>query len=214
MIKISNIIEELFENNQWLAFGIQNKLLNLSQVAKFLLPVISTRAKKEVSEASILMAISRLQHKYSKKHTHLPNFKIENLSINTDLTITTYNKSPQTHKDINNFYGYLQKHNEFITVAEGLKEINIIFPSKYKSTLKTKILTKPKNLTNDVSAIIIQYSSTYLEIPGFLMFASQQLYMQNINIFEISSTATELIFFIDKKCSKLAFETLLKFLGR
>ncbi len=211
MLKISDHIEDIINNNKWISFGISSNLLNLSQLAKFIKPQIEARSKKNVTESSILMALSRYSKKHQAKHKHLPDFKIENLSINSDINIRTYPKTKELNKTINSI---LNTTTEFVTLSEGLTEINLIYSQKIESQITKKLSQKPKFTKKNLSALIIQFNSEYIQVPGFVFFILQQLYIQNINIIEITSTNTELIFYLEKTNSKLAFDTLFQFVGR
>ncbi|HEY7817166.1 MAG TPA: hypothetical protein VIG29_03030, partial [Vicinamibacteria bacterium] len=64
MKKIADAIEEVIEGNPALAFGIHHRLMNLTQLARFLRPSVEAQTRKEVSDAAVLMSLSRLQRKW------------------------------------------------------------------------------------------------------------------------------------------------------
>ena len=65
MKKISEAVETLIEGHQGLRFGFHHRLLNLSQLARFLRPSIEAQTHKEVTESAVLMNLSRLSRRGS-----------------------------------------------------------------------------------------------------------------------------------------------------
>ena len=51
----------------------------------------------------------------------------------------------------------------------------------------------------DIAALMIKIPKEYLEISGMFQYFVQRLTLQSVNILEISSTYTELIFYINKE---------------
>ena len=79
------------------------------------------------------------------------------------------------------------------------------------SSLSDFLSVEPKNLESGISAITLKYSEEYIDVPGFLFFVIQQLYLQNVSIVDVSSTFTELTIFLKTSEAKLAFDTLYPF---
>jgi len=75
--------------------------------------------------------------------------------------------------------------------------------------MKEELLTTiPKFKSPNISGVSIKFNEKYSEIPGLLYYIIQQITLQNINIIEISSTFTELIIYVEKKDTRLAFDTI------
>lgn len=68
-----------------------------------------------------------------------------------------------------------------------------------------KILNKEKNL---VALTIIFTADDFLHTPGVIFNAVRKLAWDNINIYEIVSTMTELTFILSKKDSMKAYDVL------
>ena len=66
MLRISEAVEEIIETHPALRFGFYHGLMNLTKVARFLRPSIEARTKKEVTDAAVLMNLSRLQKKLAR----------------------------------------------------------------------------------------------------------------------------------------------------
>lgn len=208
MIKISDAIKEVIDNNQILRFGFYHHLLNLTQVANFIKPLIESRAKKTVNSSAILMNLSRLQQTIDKISPKIEKYKIENITVSSNMCTQTFQKNPELHEQINDVYKQIQNENGYIVINEGISEITIIFDKSFKERISEKIKIEAIYENNDVSALGIKFDKKYADIPGLLYFLIQQVTLQNINILEVSSTYTQLTLYINQKDTKLAFDTI------
>lgn len=204
MTRISEILEKMLHNDQQLAFFLSNRLLNLSQFANYIQPMIASQKKEAVSHGAIVMALSRLQKKTIAKQQQ-NYFKISKISLHTDLCTLSFNKSPSTHLKIQHLHNAAIAGQVYFTISESISEITII--SKRDFILNQRLPT-PKYKHMQLSAIAVQFDPKYLSIPGVMTSIMRKLTMQNINFIEMASTCTEMTFFIDQADMKLAFDTL------
>ncbi|MDD4289690.1 MAG: hypothetical protein PHH83_00235 [Patescibacteria group bacterium] len=207
MLKIKDSIKDLIENNSFFQFGIYYKLLNLTRVAKFTKPHIQARTKKGVTENAILMCLSRIQGE-TKRKIKDSDFKIENLTIHSNLCTMTFYKTKLIHEKINKIYSKIMLNGNFMTISEGTNETTIIFEDKFLTDIKKSTNEKPKYIKEKISSLCIKFNSKYLSTPGLLYLILQQIALQNINIIELSSTETEIILYLETKDIKNAFDTI------
>jgi hypothetical protein len=210
MKKVSDAIREIVFNSPFLRFGFQYELLNLTQLAKFIQPLVEARIKKEVTPGAIVMSLSRLgrEGEKTKKSKKDEFFKIDNLVVHSDLIIVTVYKTAANHREVNNLYRKVQKAGGIMTVTEGLTEITIIFQSRFASAAQEILQEEAKRIEKNISSLSVKFDDTYLDTPGFLYAVLRQIAMQGINIIELSSTATEFILYLADKDIQLAFDTL------
>lgn len=208
MIKIPDVIRDIISGSSFLQFGLSHRLLNLSQLAESIKPLVETRAKKDVQKSTLLMNLSRIQRQYQKTMPRLADHRIDNLTISANLCILSYAKSRQTHDKISRFYDQVQKDNAYITVTEGTREITLIVDNRYSDQLEAAINEQPIYKNTTISAIGVSFDEAYVQAPGFIYYVVQQLTLQGINIIEISSTYTQLILYVNQQDTKLAFETI------
>ena len=74
-----------------------------------------------------------------------------------------------------------------------------------------KIFNKEQGL---VALTIVFTSDDFLHTPGIIFNAVRKLAWDNINIYEIVSTMTELTFILNKKDSMKAYDVLQEMVGR
>jgi len=169
---------------------------------------VEVRSKKDVSKTAILMALSRMQKRMEVITPKYNKFKVDNISIASDLCIVTYKNNPYVHQMINRLYRHIQKQKGYITITRGMKEVTAIFDKEFLPSVKRIIKEEPTVTSEEIASIGITFDEKYVQQPGLLYSILQQITIQNINVVEIASTYTEFILYIDKKHVKLAFDTL------
>lgn len=209
MLKISDAVRDLITGHPFLSFGFQHKLLNLSQVARFLKPQIEARTQKEVQESAVLMSISRLQNKLADEQTvELPDFFLDKVSIHSDLCSLTLRKSEASHKALNKLFTMIQQQGGFLTITEGMSEITVILENEHYEEAREWLMEKPILENRMIASVTAKFSKRYLNTPGLLYRILHQVTMQNINLVEVASTATEFSIFIHQDDVELAFDSL------
>lgn len=204
MARMSEILEKMVENDAQLAFYMSNKLLNLSQFANYVKPIIETRINKPVETPAIIMALSRLQKKTIKKFDK-QKFKVSRVSMHTDLCTLSFNKTPSTHQKIQRLHNLAISENVYFVLSESTFEVTIISKKEF---IENQEMPIPKYEHMNLSAIAVQFDPKYLSIPGVMSSVMHKLSLQHINFIEMTSTCTEMIFYIDHSDLKLAFETI------
>lgn len=208
MQKISDALKDIIRENTFFEFGLSNRILNLSQLAKFLQPLIESRLHRETQTSAIVMSLSRLQKNFEKNYPMKGDFEIENISIQSHLATLTFEKTPEIYEKINIAHNAIQKQNEYFLISESTSEITIMVDKKLAPTIAKIVENKPKYQNNNISSICVKFNENYSNIPGILYALMQKLTLQNINLIEIASTYTEFIFFVDNEDVYLSFETL------
>jgi aspartokinase len=215
VIKISEAIQDIISNSDQLLFGFHHQLLNLSQVARFIQPLVEARTQKRVRVSAILMNLSR-RHQQWAQHPFHPQqqFYIDKINIHTDLCSFTLVKTSQSHRELNRLYAEVQKRDGFMTITEGISEITTIVESE-NFALATQWMTEPIRLVNqDIASVGVKFHEKFIEVPGLLYMILQTVTLQHINIVELASTATEFIIYIDQKDIYLAFDAILSKFGK
>lgn len=214
MIRISDAIDEIVGQNALLQFGFSERLLNLSQVAKFIQPLIEARTKKTVRTTAILMQLSRMQRRFKKINAALNDFGIETITIYSNLCSLTFFKTEKLHLKINQLLDFIQERKGYITITEGVGEITLILDQVYFAKAEQLFTEKPRNVTREIASVGIKFHEKYATTPGLLYRILQQVTLQNINLVEISSTYTEFILYVNQSEVNLAFDTLFNTFGK
>jgi len=207
MFSIRKAIQDIILNNTILTFGMAHKLLNITQTAKWIKPVVEARTKKEVSDIAVIMSLNRLAKNYEKLVPDMKDMKLDRISILSELCALTYLREQSSPEKISALFQSLlaQGHN---TVSLGVNEITLICKDNLKNEVQCIMNTTPLFEKRDLAAIIIQFDRKYVEDVGFVYGIIQLLTLQHINIWEFSSTYTELILYVEETDARLTFDTL------
>ncbi len=213
--KVSLALSEVLNSNPHLQLGLHHRLFNLSQLARFLTPILRARIGRKVQASAITMALSRHQRDLPKSfRPKEERFHLDKLSVHSGLCVVTVEKTREAQRQAHALYSKLEKQRHYFTLTEGLTQITLIFDFEALASVES-ILTVPLVARHaSVGALTVAFPKHYIRTPGFLYLVLQQVAVQGINIIEIASTATELILYLDRKDVRLAFDTLYqRFMG-
>lgn len=209
MLKISDTIKQLLQESPILQFGFSQKLFNLTQLAKFIQQPLETRLQKEIQPSAITMNLSRLQ---KTVHSHIPIkeiFTVNSISVRNNLATVTYPLTPKIEQLMQDIETESLKNRLYFTVTHSTSEITVCCERSILQIIHKKLShTRPKYKNESISALRVNFSEAAAHSAGLIYLLVQTLNLQGINIVEIASTYTEIIFFIETKDIKLGFSTL------
>jgi aspartokinase len=209
MIRISEAVEAIVESHSALRFGFYHGLLNLTKVARFLRPSIEARTKKEVTDAAVLMNLSRLQKKLARlPQSGRETLLLDKITIQSGLCAATVDKSPTSHRELNRVFTRIQSKSGFITVTEGMRQVTVIVEAENLRLLTTALSSPPRVLQKDLAAVGVAFDERYLKVKGILFQLMEEVALQDINVIEIASTATEFSIFLREEDVQLAFDAI------
>jgi aspartokinase len=208
MLKISEAIKTICSEQPLFAFGLHNKVFNLSALAKLLRPMIEARTKKPVKDSAILMSLSRLQTKNIKTKSSFKKPPVVNITIHSNLCSISFFTNKPLFDKINQLYNQVKSRNGYISVIQGVNETNLIIDENFFELVGELIKDRPKNIHRDIASLNIQLDEKVYDTPGQFYFLVQAISFQGINIREISSAFSEVIFYLDQADIKLAFDTI------
>jgi len=208
MIKLNQILQEVISKNPILDFGLANDVFNLTKLAKFIQPTLESKTKKEIKIHTIVMALSRVKKDKTKIMKSVNDFNVDKISIFSDLATISFHKTEYTYKYVHKIHDEIISQGKYCTISESTQELTMIFDKSFlKKTLKN-VPEDYKYKNENISAVRIHFSEDVFKTPGLIMLLTQHLTFNGINIIEISSTYTELIFYVDDKDLKAAFDAL------
>ncbi|MDP2586190.1 MAG: hypothetical protein Q8P32_00235, partial [Candidatus Komeilibacteria bacterium] len=201
MLKISDIIKEILENDEEAYFACQRGILNFSAYAREIKTDLEHRAKKSVNLKSVIVGLSRLGKDLKAPPSSLLAETDLSLSLHSSLAEVTYEKTNQNQKILNEVYQTAaQGHENYLVATQGLSEITIIGSQKAVAELKQNHKNaKPIFYKENLAGITVKFPEEFINLPNMLFAIEKRLAVKKINIIELVSTYTELTFVIDKK---------------
>ena len=204
----ADTLREIIHENALLQTGLRHGIFNLSRLAQFLRPELEARSKKALSESAILMQLSRLNRAGQFGAESEVEIRLNTITVYSNLTVITFGKSALTEREFSRLHKRIAGDGGFFTLTEGAHQLTFIMEERHRSWLLDGLAVAPLYEQSGVSALALSFSDEYLKVPGLIYRLCQPLYFQNVNVIEISSTATELIVFVDTASLQLAFDTL------
>jgi len=207
MITISEALQQIVQGNPFLEFGFRHDLFNLTKLARFLRPQVEARTQKDVQETALTMALSRSRRAAAPAAEVKTPQILESITVQSGLAVCTYARSPALHTRLAEVYQRVHARNEFCNLSLGMRQVTIILDARLIGWLD-KAVPQPFLYRNqDVAAVTVRFPEHHIDVPGILYALMQRVTLQNVNIIEISSTYTEITFFVPQADVRLVFDT-------
>lgn len=191
---------------------INNDLVSYNKVASNLKTEIEQEVGKPVKTNSIVMALRRSTNMLEEKAGEASfSYSIE--TIKTEICYIVLEESTTLLSKLQDLYPVINfKKGGVLNIIQGNFEVAIITNKKYKEEL-LDVLADEKVLDtiDNLVSISLTYSKDFLYTPGILYKISRFLAWENINIYDIILTKTELNIIVEKKDLPRCYKTLGRF---
>lgn len=207
MTTVPQKVEELVNQSPFYKRLIAQDLLNISQLARKFKPQVEEALFKDVSEASIVMALKRLSHRirYESKINYAKHFG--DISLKSGLTELTYKNSASLYVSIEKLLNKAsQNESAYITFVKGAWQTTIIASTALVDTIR-EIFSKESLEVEfpNLSAVTIQLGNEHINEPGIIAYMLDMLAFEGVNVMEVVSTFDELTVIIRDEEVERAF---------
>ena len=205
MITVPEATKKIVERSRYLSEAISKGLINYSSLARYIRPEIEQMLIKKVSNASIIMALNRLETEFKPKYQPVNIFKTPpEIVVRSGLTFFSLLNNETSGLSV--LLGRDSTSRSFYLKNQGLYETSFILSQdlyqQYKVTIDTK---NPKSVLSNVSALTIFIPEEALQNSGIFYFFLKSLSWEGVNILEIISTVHEFTLIIEEKEVERAF---------
>lgn len=188
MITVPEAARKIIERSRYLSEAISKGIINYSSLARYMQPEIEQMLIKDVSVASIMMALKRLEKELKPNSNYNKVFiKKPEIIIRSNLVLISVSSKISLNNSI-----------EFLFENHGVSETSYI-----TSQDNFAELTIPKKdiliLIPNLSALSIKLPKETLKTPGIYYFFLKSLAWEGINIIELSSTPHEVTIIVEDK---------------
>lgn len=214
MKTIQEAVESTIRKTPFMEEALYEKLINVSSLARVILPEVSKLLKKEVKPGAVMMAINRLSPANElriRKNIRKMTLSIGDFIVRSDLCDFTYKNSPSLFKEIGKIFTKTSESKDyFFTVSQGIFETNIVM-SKTLLPYIEKNFSKEIQLNSvlDLASITIKLPEDNLEQSGIYYFILKQLAWADISLQEIISTTNEMTIVVKEKDINETFSILM-----
>ena len=212
MVTVSHIVKKIAREQAFIEEALANGIISIANLAEQMLPKIEKELDKKVKLPAVVMALRRYSEEILENRKKTKSFDYTGeLIIRTNICDFTFVKSTGLMtklKSIHNLVNF--ERGDTLNFIVGNNEVSIVINEKYNDKLVKflsgeKIINKEEGL---VALTIIFKSEEFTETPGVIFNVIRKLAWENINIYEIVSTMTELTFILNKKDSMKAYDVL------
>ncbi|MSU44759.1 hypothetical protein EXS45_01075 [Candidatus Nomurabacteria bacterium] len=200
MIKIQPIVREILLEELEAQFALVNGYMNMSSYAHRIRVTVEERAKKPVTITSLVVSLSRLRKEFKKEKPLIQEVSIKNITTKLPLSETVYESNPKFLEKFESLHKKISITREDLFIATiGTHEINIISSSNLADKIIKYFEIKPKIINHNLAAIGISLDPEVFGTPNVFFSLLSVTARARVNIEELISTSTELIFIITEK---------------
>ena len=218
MVTISHIVKKIVSGQPFVEEALGIGIISIANLAEQMQPKIEQELSKKIKLPSVVMALRRYSEEISEHRKKAKGFDFKGeILMKTNIADFTFVKSPSLLAKLRNIHALVNfERGDTLNIILGNNEVSIIINERYMQKLikflsGEKILNKEQGL---VALAIIFTSDDFTHTPGVIFNAVRKLAWEDINIYEIVSTMTELTFILSKKDSMKAYNVLQEMVGR
>ncbi len=214
MKTIQEAVESTVRKTPFIEEALHEKLINVSSLARIILPEVDKLLKKQVKVGAVMMAINRLSPASElriRKNIRKFTLSLGDFIVRSDLSDYTYKNTKSLLKEIAKILEIAANNDDsFITVSTGIFETNIVISQPLKPYIK-EFFTHEKLIHNveNLASITIKLPEGNLEQSGFYYFILKQLAWADIPLQEIISTTNEMTIVVKEKDINQTFAILM-----
>lgn len=200
MIKIQPIVREIVLGEVEAYAALTNGYMNMSSYAYHIRPSVEALTKKQVTINGLVVALSRLRKEFKKEKPLVQEVDITNITTKLPLSEIVYENTDTAILKLESFHKKIRiTREDFFTTTVSTTELNIICSSSVAVKVLRHFNTPPKFKTTGLAAIGISFNPKHLSIPNTMFSLVLVIAKARINIIELVSTYTELIFIVAEK---------------
>jgi aspartokinase len=212
MVTISHIVKKLVHEQPFVEDALAKGIISVANYSEKLIPKIERELGKKVEHAAVVMALRRYSEEIALHRKKSRQFDYSGeILVKTNICDFNVVKSPTLMTKLRTIQNLVNiERGDTLNYITGNNEVSIIINEKYSKKL-SKFLKGEKILNKEFDLIaltIIFTSEGFLYTPGIIFNAVRKLAWNNVNIYEVISTMTELTFIISNKDSMKAFDVL------
>jgi len=214
MKTIQEAVEITIRKTPFIEEALHEKLINVSSLARIILPEVTRLLKKEVKVGAVMMAINRLSPVNElriRKNVKKLALNLGDVIVRSDLCDFTFKNTPSLLKEISKILSKAADNNDyFLTVSQGIFETNIVtsrnLQSMVEDVFKKEVLI---NNVEDLASITIKLPKENLELSGIYYFILKQFAWANIAVQEVISTTHEMTIVVKERDINQTFSILM-----
>jgi aspartokinase len=212
MVTISHLVEKMINERPMLYQAMEQDIVSYGNLAAQLEVEIAKELGKEVKRTAIVMALRRYAENIQRKSV-MPKFDFRSeINMKTNLCDIAVRKGPKLFFKLERIYKLVDLgKGDTLNIIHGNYEVSIVTNKKHLEKIKAELKgEKIIKVEEDLVALSLNFSEKFLYTPGVIATVVRKLTWEDINIYELISTFTELTFIISSKDAAKGYNALQK----
>ncbi len=212
MVTISHIVQKIINDKTFLLEPMSRGIVAYGSLAEQIKPEIEEEFGKEVKTHAIVMALRRYAESLKAKHKKIIFDYSSEIILKTDMCDISLLRSTSLLNKLKRLYDVVDfEKGDILNIIHGRHEVSVVTNERYREKL-LNLLTSEKilNIEKNLVSLTLTYSKDFLYTPGVIFNIVRNIAWENINIYEIVSTNTELTFILNKKDAIRGYKVLEK----
>ena len=212
MVTISHVVQKLVDDRVYIQESMDKNIISYASLAKQLQPQVEEELGKKVKKHAIEMALRRYRDQLKQKHATVTFDYSSDIIMKTKVCDIAVVRSPTLLIKLKKLYDIVDfERGDILNIIQGSSEVCIVTNERYKQKLLDiiegeKILIQENNLVS----LTMTFSKDFFYTPGIIFNIIRNVAWENINIYELVSTNTELTFILHKKDAMRGYNALEK----
>ena len=210
MVTISNVVQKLVDERVYIQESMDKDIISYAALAKQIQSQVEEELGKKVKKHAIEMALRRYRDQLKQKHATINFDYSSDIIMKTKVCDIAVVRSPALLVKLKKLYDIVDfERGDILNIIQGSSEVSIVTNERYKAKLleilkEEKILIQEDNLIS----LSLTFSKDFYYTPGIIFNIIRNVAWENINIYEIVSTNTELTFILNKKDAVKGYKAL------
>lgn len=210
MITVPEVVKTIVSRSPYLTDALERNIINLSELARQILPEVEEKTMKDVQVGSIVMALKRMQPQIEGKPNGIRIESEPEIIVRSNLFEVTVRNSELTSERQKNILQLAGGNTSlFTTITHGVFETTIIASNEVRQEVYTQI--NRESIISELSAlssITIKYAQNIIDTPGVYAQVLKQLAWHGISLTEVVSTYSELTLIVTSDVVSDAFSVI------
>lgn len=216
MWTVSQAVEESVMRSPFLLEVIGEKLGNNAKIARRLKVDVEKKLLRKVSQASIAMALHRLERRLPSPESAAKLLKrLNDITVRSNLIAFVYPNSANLHASLEALsQSAARKKDAFLNFSRGLRESLFIISAEFEDEMMKALKNEPRGRrTKGLSAITMKLPEESLSVPGLYHPILKAIALDGISLVEVMSVRTEFSIIFEDKDVDRAFSIIKRITG-
>lgn len=210
MATISLVVQKIVNDKVFIQEPISKGIISYGSLAEQIKPEVEKELGKKVKTHAIVMALRRYAENLKKNYKEITFDYSSEIIMKTDMCDIGVLRSRTLLSKLRKLYDVVNfETGDILNVIHGRYEVSIVTNDRYREkTLNLLKNEKVINVEKNLVLLTLTFPKEFLHTPGVIFNVVRNIAWDNINIYEIVSTNTELSFILSKNDAVKGYKAL------